>query len=346
MLRYLTAGESHGVSLIGILEGLPAGLKIDEKTINLELKRRQGGYGRGARMKIETDKVRILSGVRKGISIGSPIALLINNKDASIDNLSSFTNLRPGHADLPGCLKYGFSDARNVLERSSARETAMRVAIGAVCKIFLSEFRIKINSRVVMIGGEYSLSKMKAKIDVALAKRDSVGGIFEIKGENIPVGLGSYVHGDRRFDACLAGGIMSIPGIKDVEFGLGFGYAGQFGSEVHDIIAYSVKKGFFRLTNNAGGIEGGVSNGEDLVLRCVMKPVPTLGKPLKSVDLITKKILKASVQRADVCVVEAAGVVAEAVVAFEVSRAMLEKFGNDSLKEVKENLKNYLKNTR
>jgi len=346
MLRYLTAGESHGICLVGILEGMPAGLRIEEKEINLDLKRRQGGFGRGERMKIESDKVKILSGVRKGLTMGSPIALLIDNKDCSIDKLPVFTNPRPGHADLAGSLKYGFVDARNVLERSSARETAMRVALGALCKELLKEFEISLISKVMMIGGETDISKMKEKINLALRAKDSVGGIFEVRAKNVPVGLGSYVHGDRRLDANLAYGVMSIPGIKAVEIGLGIGYAYIFGSKAHDVIDYSKKSGFSRFTNNAGGIEGGVSNGEDIVLRGVMKPIPTLSNPLRSIDLISKKPVKASQQRSDVCVVEAAGVVAEAVTAFELAKAFLEKFGSDSIKEIKENFKAYLKNIR
>jgi chorismate synthase len=346
MLRYLTAGESHGICLVGILEGMPAGLKIEEKTIDLELKRRQGGFGRGARMKIESDAVKILSGVRRKFSIGSPISMLIDNKDCAIDTLPVFTNPRPGHADLAGSLKYGFTDVRNVLERSSARETAMRVAVGALCKVFLKEFGISVVSKVMMIAGETAASKMKEKIVSALEAKDSVGGIFEVRTKNVPVGLGSYVHGDRRLDANLASGVMSIPGIKAIEIGLGAGYAYILGSKAHDIINYSSKNGFSRFTNNAGGIEGGVSNGEDIVLRAVMKPIPTLSNPLPSVDLISKKSVKASHQRSDVCVVEAAGVVAEAAVAFELAKAFLEKFGSDSIKEIKENFKNYLRSIR
>lgn len=338
MLRYLTSGESHGKCLLAILEGMPAGLKIDINKINQELKRRQAGYGRGERMKIEQDKVEILSGIRHGLTIGSPVALKIDNKDSSIETLPMVTAPRPGHADLAGVLKYGFEDIRNVLERASARETAARTAIGAVCKIFLDEFQIKILSKIIGVGGEVRASKIKQKIDEAIRKKDSLGGIFEVAAQNVPVGLGSYVQPDRRLDARLALGLISIPGIKAVEFGLGFACASKFGSEVHDAIYFSKEKGFFRKTNNAGGIEGGISNGEPIVARCCMKPISTLMKPLPSVNIASKKPTCATVERSDTSVVEAAGVVAEAVVAFELSRAMLEKFGCDSLKEIKRSL--------
>jgi len=346
MLRYLTAGESHGKCLVAILEGMPAGLKIEPSAINRELKRRQQGFGRGLRMKIEDDQAQILSGIRRGITIASPIALKIDNQDSSLEKLSSVTCPRPGHADLAGALKYGFSDIRNVLERASARETAARTAVGAVCKIFLKEFGIEIKSRVVMVGAETNPSQIKKRIAWAIAKKDTLGGIFEVIANNVPVGLGSYVEPDRRLDARLAAGLISIPGVKAVEFGLGFGCAVKFGSEVHDAIYFSKEKslpagrqGYFRKTNNAGGIEGGVSNGEPIVVRCCMKPISTLLNPLPSVDIVSKKAVKATVERSDTCVVEAAGVVGEAALAFEISSALLEKFGADSLKEIKRNLK-------
>ncbi len=349
MLRLLTAGESHGKAMLAILEGLPAGINIDEDSINQELKRRKAGFGRGPRMKFEEDIVQMLSGIRKGVSLGSPLAFLIDNKDASIEDLPMETRPRPGHADLAGALKYGFSDIRNVLERASARETVSRVAAGAVCKIFLGEFKINISSKVISIGGETKEKEMKNKIQQAINKRDTIGGIFEVVVKGAPVGLGSYAQFDRRLDARLAAILVSIPGIKAVEFGLGFGFAKEFGSCSHDAIYYTkdktlpaVRQGFYRKTNNAGGIEGGVTNGEYIIIRCCMKPISTLLNPLDSVDMLTKKSAKATVQRSDICVVEAAGVVAESAVAFELANAMLEKFGQDSLSEIKRNYKGYL----
>ena len=343
MLRYLTAGESHGRALLAILEGMPAGLKIKIDRVNLELKRRQQGYGRGKRMEIERDKVEILSGLKNNLTLASPIGILIKNRDFAIDKLSQVISPRGGHADLAGLLKYGFSDIRCVLERASARETAARVAIGAICKIFLEEFSIRINSRVLEIKGKTNKTQIKKIIDEARKTKDTVGGIFEVKVKNVIPGLGSYVHPDRRLDSCLAQAIISIPGIKAVQIGLGFGYADKFGSLVHDAIYYSKTKGFYRKTNNAGGIEGGVSNGEDIVLRACMKPISTLLAPLASVNIKTKAKAKASIQRSDICVVEAAGVIAEAVVAFELARAFLEKFGSDALSDIKDSYKNYIK---
>lgn len=350
MLRYLLAGESHGHSLVAILEGIPAGLRVSADKINIELKRRQSGFGRGKRMQIERDKVKIVSGLKGGITLGSPLTLIVENKDFSIEKLSQITSPRPGHADLAGLLKYGFSDIRNVLERASARSTAATVSIGALCKIFLNEFRVKISSRVICIGGEMYASDMEAKVKEAIKNKDTVGGVFEVIVKGLPVGLGSYVHPDRRLDGRLAAGLMSIPGIKAVEIGLGFGYADKFGSECHDEIYYSKKKsliagkqGYFRNTNNAGGIEGGVSNGEEIVLRACMKPICTLMNPLSSVDIKSHHSSKAAVQRSDICVVEAAGVVAESACAYVLADAFLEKFGNDSLKDIKQNYAQYLK---
>lgn len=343
MLRYLTAGESHGKALVAILEGMPAGLKVNSAFINQELRRRQQGVGRGKRMQIEKDRAEILAGLKGGITLGSPIALLIENKDFSIERLPKIASPRPGHADLAGFLKYGFSDIRRVLERASARETASRVGIGAICKIFLEEFKIKISSRVISIGGESDASTMIEKIIQAKRSKDTIGGIFEVKAKGIPCGLGSYVQPDRRLDTRLAGNIMSIPGIKAVEFGLGFGYADKFGSECHDAIYSAKKKGYFRTTNNAGGIEGGVSNGEDIVLRACMKPISTLLEPLDSVNVITKRPAKATVQRSDICVVESAGVIAESVCAYVLAGAFLEKFSGDCLIDIKENYQNYIK---
>jgi len=346
MLRYLTAGESHGTGLVAILEGMPCGLKLDMDRINLELKRRQSGLGRGKRMEIEKDTARIISGVKNGVTLASPIALYIENKDASIEKLHKVEAPRPGHADLAGALKYGFTDIRNVLERASARETAARVAIGAVCKTFLHEFKIKIFSRVISIGGETDYQAMREKIYEAMAKKDTVGGIFEVIAKNVPAGLGTYVQADRRLDARLAGAIMSIPGIKAVESGLGFGYAERFGSESHDPIYYSRSKGYYRTSNNAGGTEGGVSNGQDIVMRACIKPICTLLKPLDSVNIRTKKAAKASIERSDICVTEAAGAIAESVMAYVLTDAFLEKFGSDSLSDIRSNLTSYLKRSR
>ncbi|HAJ57713.1 MAG TPA: chorismate synthase [Candidatus Omnitrophica bacterium] len=343
MLRFLTAGESHGRCMVAVLEGMPAGLKIDLKEMNIELKRRQLGYGRGDRMKIEGDNVDILCGVKNGMTLGSPISLYVRNNDFRIDDLIALTNPRPGHADLVGCLKYGHQDIRNVLERASARETVSRVAVGAVCKLFLKEFGISISSEVLMVGGERNKEKMKRKIDQARKNLDTVGGAFEVAAVGVPPGLGSYVAGDRRLNARLAAALASIPAIKAVEFGLGTGYASVFGRAVHDAIYYSKDKGYYRKTNNAGGIEGGMSNGEPIVTRCTMKPISTVGKPLDSVDIVTKKSTKAAVERYDTCAVAAAGVVAESAVAFELSNAMTEKFGGDSMNEIKRNYRAYIR---
>lgn len=343
MLRYLTAGESHGKALTAILEGMPAGLKVDVARINQELKRRQSGLGRGKRMQIEPDTSQILSGLKNGITLASPIALLIENKDSGMEKMHKVSCPRPGHADLAGFLKYGFDDIRNVLERASARETAVRVGIGAICKIFLDEFKIKIYSRVISIGGESHFQNMREKVYEAMAKKDTLGGIFEVVAKGVPVGLGSYVQADRRLDSRIAQAIVSIPGIKAIEFGLGFGYADQFGSESHDAIYYTRAKGYFRKTNNAGGMEGGISNGQDIVIRACMKPICTLLKPLDSVDVKSKKQSKAAVERADICVVEAAGVIAESGLAYVLADALLEKFGADSLSDIKETFAAYQK---
>ena len=346
MLRYLTAGESHGQCLVAILDGMVAGLRVDKNFIDKELLRRQQGFGRGDRMKIEKDRVDILSGLRKGITIGSPIAMMIKNKDFSIDRLAAIYCPRPGHADLAGAVKYNRSDVRDILERSSARETAARVSVGAVCKIFLSEIGMAINSRIVMIGGVTSQKLMHERITSALKRRDTVGGIFEITVTGAPCGLGSFTQSDKRLNARLAGALMSIQAIKGVEVGLGFESAKRFGSEVHDAIFYDKTKGFYRKTNNAGGIEGGISSGEPILLRCAMKPISTLLNPLASVNIKTKKPSKATVERSDICAVLSAAVVAEAVVAFELANAALEKFGGDSLDETKRNLKGYLKQAK
>jgi len=346
MLRYLTAGESHGKALLAILEGMPAGLKVEVNRINQQLKRRQQGYGRGKRMQIERDKAEILSGLKSAFTLGSPIGILIKNQDTSIERLPKVVCPRPGHTDLAGLLKYGFSDIRNVLERASARETAARVAIGAICRIFLEGFRIKISSRVLEIGGRKGKAQIKAVIGEARKRKDTVGGIFEVVARKVIPGLGSYAQPDQRLDARLTQAIMSIPGIKAVQIGLGFGYADKFGSQVHDAIYYSKTKGFYRKTNNTGGIEGGISNGEDIILSACMKPISTLLAPLDSVNIKTKAGAKASIERSDICVVEAAGVIAEAVVAFELARAVLLKFGSDAITDIKASYRNYLKRLR
>jgi len=346
MLRYLSAGESHGKAIVAILEGMPAGINLEPGRINQELKRRQQGFGRGRRMQIEKDRCQIISGLKNGVSLGSPITILIQNKDFSIEKLKKVISPRPGHADLAGFLKYGFSDIRGVLERASARSTVATVGVGAICKIFLNQFGMAISSKVLSIGGNNSKQGMREKISEAIKMKDTVGGIFEIVVKGAPVGLGSYAHPDRRLDGRLAGGIMSIPGIKGVEVGLGFGYAEKFGSEVHDAIYYNKSKGYFHKTNNAGGIEGGISNGEDIVLYACMKPISTLVNPLESVNIITKKSSKAAVERSDICVVEAAGVVAESACAFVLADAFLEKFGGDNLKDIKLSFKNYTKRIR
>ena len=341
MLRCLTAGESHGRGIIAILEGLPAGLKVDTALINQELKRRQSGLGRGKRMQIENDRVEIISGLKNNLTLGSPVAFWVKNKDQSIEKLHQVFAARPGHADLAGVMKYGFSDIRQVLERASARSTASTVAVGGLCKIFLNNFGIKISSQVLTVGGQSSLQGIKAKINEAIKNKDTVGGIFEVVAKNVPAGLGSYVQPDRRLDSRLAAGIISIPGIKSIEFGLGVGFASSFGSQVHDEIHYQKNKGYFRLTNNAGGIEGGISNGQEVVFRACMKPIATLMQPLDSINIRTKKLAKAAIERSDTCVVEAAGVVAESSCAFVLTEAFLEKFGADSLEDIKKAFINY-----
>jgi len=342
MLRSLTAGESHGKGMVAILEGVPAGLKVDASAINKELKRRQFGFGRGKRMKIENDRVEIISGLKNNRTLGSPITLLIKNKDASIEKLYKVLAARPGHADLAGVLKYGFTDIREVLERASARSTVATVALGALCKRLLDEFGILITSNVLSVGGESTQQGIVSKITEAIRNKDTVGGVFEVVAKNVPVGLGSYVQADRRLDSRLAAGIISIPGIKSFEVGLGAGYAVSFGSEVHDAIYHSKSKGYFRLSNNAGGIEGGISNGQEIILRACMKPIATLMHPLDSVNIHTKKSAKAAVERSDICVVESAGVVAESACALVLADAFLEKFGADSLNDIKDAYKNYM----
>ena len=294
-------------------------------------------------MQIEHDTVKILSGIKSKKTLGSPVALMIKNKDFKINELPQITEPRPGHADLAGCLKYGFKDARCVLERASARETAARTAVGAVCKLFLEQFKIEIKSSLLCIGGEFEQSSINKKIQEAKQNRDTLGGMFMVRADGLPVGLGTYVHYDRRLDGRIAGAVMSIPAIKSVEFGMGLAYCLSFGSKVHDAIFYSKKKGYYRNSNNAGGLEGGVTNGEPLIVRACMKPISTIGNPLASINLSTKKPSKAAIERYDTCAVEAAGVVAEAVIAFEIAGAFIEKFGADSLEETKDNYLRYLK---
>ncbi len=360
MLRYMTSGESHGKALVAILEGMPAGLRIDPKLIDRQLKRRQQGYGRGKRMEIESDKAEVLSGVKKGITIGSPIAILIKNRDFKIDKLPAVRCPRPGHADLAGMIKYNTIDARDILERSSARETAARVAMGAICRIFLSELKIDIFSYTKYIGDievdaeeltleaikrraalsclncpdKKSEALMKKSIDQAKKRGDTLGGGFEVIGLNVMPGLGSHVHYDRKIDARLALELISIQAIKGVEFGAGFLGTQLPGSEFHDEILLKGKT-LMRRTNNAGGIEGGMTNGEPLKVSCAMKPIATLMNPLSSVDMKTGKIKKASTERSDVCALLAASVVAENVTAFVIAQAILEKFGGDSMNEIR-----------
>ena len=377
MLRFLDAGESHGKCLIGIIEGLPAGLSLNEKKINLNLKRRQGGYGRGDRMKIEQDRIEILSGIAEGKTIGSPLSLILRNKDCENWQEKEYYPLtipRPGHADFAGAIKYGFLDVNKVLERASARQTAMRVAIGSVAVQFLEKFNLKIYSYVLRIGQveakkitsfnekvKVEINKspvyctdgiasigMCREIDRAREKGDTLGGVFEVIITGLPVGLGSYAHWDRRMDARLASALMSIPGVKALEIGEGIEISKKMGSTVHDEIytQSELKKDslrYYRKTNQAGGIEGGMTNGEPLVIRGYIKPIPTLLSSLHSIDFANKQETKAVYQRSDVCVVPAASVVGEAVTAWEIAVAFLEKFNGDTLLEIKENYKKYRK---
>jgi chorismate synthase len=381
-LRFLTAGESHGKALVVIVDGLPSHLPITEDYINYQLARRQKGYGRGGRMKIEQDKAEILSGIRAGKTLGSPVALKIDNKDW--DNWKKIMDVsqedegqgkvvhhpRPGHTDLSGGIKYEHHDLRNILERSSARETAARVAAGALARRFLDEFGITIIGHLVNLGGvtvsgdrpgleeleriseesplrcfdKKAEENMIAKIDEAKKNGDSLGGVFEIVVEGLPVGLGTHIQWDRKLDGRLAQSIMSIQAIKGVEVGMGFGTADRFGSEVHDEIFYDrEKKHFYRKRNNAGGLEGGITNGEPLVIRAAMKPLSTLYRPLMSVDITTKEPFEATVERTDITAVPAAAVIGENCVAFTLAQAFLEKFGGDSLREIRRNYEGYLK---
>ncbi len=376
MLRYLTSGETHGKCLTVILEGMPSGVKIDVSLINKALANRQSGYGRGGRMQIEKDSVEILSGVRGGYTLGSPIAMKIENKDwknwsdimgAEFSNGERYVDCpRPGHADLTGGLKYDHQDLRNVLERASARETAARVAVGALVKQLLAQFNIEFNRRIVSIGEIADTSEVfdsdfynrvasspvgfgdkdcemaaMEYIDKIKAEGESIGGIVEVNVKGVLPGLGSYVHYDRKLDANIAFSVMSVQAIKGVEFGIGFDCAVNKGSSVHDEIVYN--NAFARATNNCGGIEGGMSNGEDIVVRAAMKPIPTLYNPLRTVNLKDKTEVKASVERSDICAVPACSVVIEAVVAFEIAKAFLEKFGADCMSDIKSAVESYKK---
>jgi len=379
VLRFLTAGESHGPQLTVVIEGLPAGLAISEDDLRRDLARRQGGHGRGGRQKIETDFARIASGVRGGFTIGSPVTLVLENKDhanwtaemtASTEGFEPkpVTRLRPGHADLAGALKYGHTDVRNVLERSSARETATRVAAGAVARKLLASFGVEIFSFTQSIGrtdigfegvdvdtvtiADIEASpvrcpdpdasrRMVADIDEVAERGDTLGGTFRIIARGVPLGLGSYVHWDRKLDGRLAQAVLSINAIKGVEFGAGFEGAARPGSEFHDQIDYADGR-FRHLTNRAGGLTGGVTNGEPIDLRVAIKPISTMKKPMQSIDLNTKEKVEAHYERSDVCVVPAAGVIGEAVVALTLVDAFLEKFGGDSMPELERNYHSYM----
>ncbi|WP_436878673.1 chorismate synthase [Mammaliicoccus sciuri] len=381
-MRYLTSGESHGPQLTVIIEGVPANLKIDVNDINEEMFKRQGGYGRGRRMQIEKDSVEIVSGVRHGYTLGSPITLIVKNDDfkhwrkimgadplteEELENMKRvITKPRPGHADLVGGMKYNHRDLRNVLERSSARETAARVAVGAVSKILLKALDIEIYSRVIEIGGvkddyEYTLEevkqnidhndvrcinddvaeKMRNRIDEAKKDGDSIGGIVEVVVENMPAGIGSYVHYDRKLDGRLAQAVVSINAFKGVSFGEGFKAAEKPGSEIQDEIAYDSEIGYHRLSNHLGGLEGGMSNGMPIVINGVMKPIPTLYKPLNSVDIDSKDSFKATIERSDSCAVPAASVVCENVIAFEVAKALTEEYQSNHIDQLQEAIKKH-----
>ena len=380
-LRFLTAGESHGKGLTVIVEGLPAGLPLTEQHMEGDLRRRQGGFGRSQRQQIEHDRAEITAGVRHGLTLGSPLALFIRNRDwenwSEVMQAEPFsgdvervTRLRPGHADIAGAMKYGFDDARNVLERASARETAARVAVGAVCRRLLEEFAVAVHSHTVSIG-DVSASvdsepdwvaveespvrcddpeaseRMVSAIDAAREAGDTLGGAFEMWATGLPIGLGSHVMWDRKLDGLLAQAVMSIHAVKGVEIGGGFALTSTPGSQAHDVILpqeeWQGGRPWRRATNRAGGLEGGITNGEPVIVRGALKPISTLAKPLPSVDLLTAEEVQAHHERSDVCVVPAAGVVGEAMVAIVLARALLEKFGGDSLAETKRNYDAYVK---
>ncbi|CAC8801535.1 chorismate synthase [Staphylococcus aureus] len=378
-MRYLTSGESHGPQLTVIVEGIPANLEIKVEDINKEMFKRQGGYGRGRRMQIEKDTVEIVSGVRNGYTLGSPITMVVTNDDfthwrkimgaAPIseeerENMKrTITKPRPGHADLVGGMKYNHRDLRNVLERSSARETAARVAVGALCKVILQQLDIDIYSRVVEIGGikdkdfydsetfkanldrndvrviDDSIAQaMRDKIDEAKNEGDSIGGVVQVVVENMPVGVGSYVHYDRKLDGKIAQGVVSINAFKGVSFGEGFKAAEKPGSEIQDEILYNSEIGYYRGSNHLGGLEGGMSNGMPIIVNGVMKPIPTLYKPLNSVDINTKEDFKATIERSDSCAVPAASIVCEHVVAFEIAKALLEEFQSNHIEQLQQQI--------
>ncbi|GBW30815.1 chorismate synthase [Staphylococcus aureus] len=378
-MRYLTSGESHGPQLTVIIEGVPANIEIKVEDINKEMFKRQGGYGRGRRMQIEKDTVEIVSGVRNGYTLGSPITMVVTNDDfthwrkimgaAPIseeerENMKrTITKPRPGHADLVGGMKYNHRDLRNVLERSSARETAARVAVGALCKVLLQQLDIDIYSRVVEIGGikdkdfydsetfkanldrndvrviDDSIAQaMRDKIDEAKNEGDSIGGVVQVVVENMPVGVGSYVHYDRKLDGKIAQGVVSINAFKGVSFGEGFKAAEKPGSEIQDEILYNSEIGYYRGSNHLGGLEGGMSNGMPIIVNGVMKPIPTLYKPLNSVDINTKEDFKATIERSDSCAVPAASIVCEHVVAFEIAKALLEEFQSNHIEQLKQQI--------
>ena len=388
MLRFETAGESHGECLVATLAGLPAGIPISLKAVNHELWRRQQGYGRGGRMKIEEDRAEIVAGVRHSHTIGSPVAILIRNRDwqnwtevlpvedteGAADKRKPVTRPRPGHADLAGAIKYGFDDARYILERASARETAARVAVGALVKALLAEFGIQVLSHVIAVGPVrleraaawkeiVALSRqpevllgcvdaetevrMKEAVDQAYRTGDTLGGVFEVVARGVPVGLGSHVTWDSRLDGRLAQAIVSIQAVKGVEIGLAAEGAANFGSKVQDTIRYDrEERRFARGANRAGGLEGGITNGQDVVVRGLLKPISTLRRPLESVDLPTREPALAAYERSDVCVAPAAGVIGEAMVALVLAQAFLEKFGGDSLGETRRNFEGYLEQVR
>ncbi|HHE7711832.1 TPA: chorismate synthase [Staphylococcus aureus] len=378
-MRYLTSGESHGPQLTVIVEGVPANLEIKVEDINKEMFKRQGGYGRGRRMQIEKDTVEIVSGVRNGYTLGSPITMVVTNddfthwrkimgaapiSDEERENMKRIiTKPRPGHADLVGGMKYNHRDLRNVLERSSARETAARVAVGALCKVLLEQLDIEIYSRVVEIGGikdkdfydsetfKANLDRndvrviddgiaqaMRDKIDEAKNDGDSIGGVVQVVVENMPVGVGSYVHYDRKLDGRIAQGVVSINAFKGVSFGEGFKAAEKPGSEIQDEILYDTELGYYRGSNHLGGLEGGMSNGMPIIVNGVMKPIPTLYKPLNSVDINTKEDFKATIERSDSCAVPAASIVCEHVVAFEIAKALLEEFQSNHIEQLKQQI--------
>lgn len=381
-MRFLTAGETHGPQLTAIIEGLPSNLPLSADDINEQLARRQKGYGRGLRMQIEKDEVRIVGGVRHGKTTGAPVALVVENKDwahwtkvMSAEPVEEdqeakrrVSRPRPGHADLNGGLKYNQRDLRNVLERSSARETTVRVAVGAAARRLLAEFGIQVAGHVVSIGDvtaqrpelplaelirvteespvrvadKEAEARMVAAIDAAKADGDTLGGVVEVIVQGVPCGLGSHVQWDRKLDGRIAQAVVSIQAFKGVEFGIGFEAGERRGSQVHDEILYSAAEGFSRRTNRAGGFEGGMTTGEPIVVRGVMKPIATLYKPLQSVDIDTKEAFAAQIERSDTCAVPAAAVIMESVVAWEVARAFLEKFGGDSLEEIRRNYEGYL----